>query len=358
MNHYGVIMAGGGGTRFWPLSRQKTPKQLLNLSGKELMVNEAVERMATVIGKSNIFIVTADVQAPAMITATQGKVFPSNILAEPAARNTAACIGYSAMEILRKYGDGVMIITPADHYIEDVPALTEIFKTAILTAEEQDKLVTIGLKPTFPSTGFGYIKYDPETDGTVKPVIEFREKPDEETAKKYVESGRYAWNSGMFIWKASLILKKLEEYVPDVYEDLKKIGDSMNTPQEQEVLHDVYPNIRKISIDYAVMEPSAVKGDVLVIPGDCGWNDVGSWDMMDILHEPDQNNNILMGDVVAVDVKDAVIYSSTRTVTAVDVENIVIVETPDAIMVCRKDKAQEVKKIVDALNEAGRKELL
>lgn len=358
MNHYGVIMAGGGGTRFWPLSRQKTPKQLLNLSGKDLMVNEAVERMATVIGKSNIFIVTADFQAPAMITATQGKVFPRNILAEPAARNTAACIGYSAMEILRKYGDGVMIITPADHYIEDVPALTEIFKTAILTAEEQDKLVTIGLNPTFPSTGFGYIKYDPETDGTVKPVIEFREKPDEETAKKYVESGRYAWNSGMFIWKASLILKKLEEYTPDIYEDLKTIGDAMNTPREQEVLHDVYPNIRKISIDYAVMEPSAAKGDVLVIPGDCGWNDVGSWDMMDILHEPDESNNILLGDVVAVDVKDAVIYSSTRTVTAVDVENIVIVETPDAIMVCRKDKAQEVKKIVDALNEAGRKELL
>ncbi len=358
MKHYGIIMAGGGGTRFWPLSRQKTPKQLLNLSGKDLMVNEAVERMATVIGKSNIFIVTADVQAPAMITATQGKVFPGNILAEPAARNTAACIGYSAMEILRKYGDGVMIITPADHYIEDVPALTEIFKSAILTAEENDKLVTIGLKPTFPSTGFGYIKYDHETDGEVKSVIEFREKPDEETAKKYVESGRYAWNSGMFIWKASLILKKLEEYAPDIYEDLKTIGDAMNTPQEQEVLHNVYPNIRKISIDYAVMEPSAANGDVLVIHGDCGWNDVGSWDMMDILHDPDENGNICLGDVMTVNVKDAVIYSSTRTVTAVDVENIVIVETPDAIMVCRKDKAQEVKKIVDALNEVGRRELL
>ena len=358
MNHYGVIMAGGGGTRFWPLSRQKTPKQLLNLSGHDLMVNEAVERMATVIGKSNIFIVTADVQAPAMITATAGKVFPRNILAEPAARNTAACIGYAAMEILRKYGDGVMIITPADHYIEDVPALTEIFKTAILTAEDQDKLVTIGLKPTFPSTGFGYIKYDPEGENTVKSVIEFREKPDEETAKAYVESGRYVWNSGMFIWKASLILQKLEEYVPDIYADLEKIGDAMNTPQEQEVLHDVYPNIRKISIDYAVMEPSASKGDVLVIPGDCGWNDVGSWDMMDILHDPDEDRNVFLGDVVAVDVKDTVIYSSTRTVTAVDVENLVIVETPDAIMVCTKDKAQEVKKIVDALNEAGRKELL
>ena len=351
-------MAGGGGTRFWPLSRQKRPKQLLNLSGRDLMVNEAVERVATVIGRSNIFIVTAEVQAPAMITATAGKVFPQNILAEPAARNTAACIGYSAMEILRKYGDGVMIITPADHYIENVPALTEIFKTAILTAEEQNKLVTIGLKPTFPSTGFGYIKYDSRTEGPVKPVIEFREKPDEKTAKTYVESGQYAWNSGMFIWKASLILDKLKTYVPDVYEDLEEIGDAMNTPQEQEVLHEVYPTIRKISIDYAVMEPCASKGDVLVIPGDCGWNDVGSWDMMDILHTPDKNNNVLLGDVIAVDVRDTVIYSSTKTVTAVDVENIVIVETPDAVMVCRKDKAQEVKKIVDQLNETERKELL
>lgn len=358
MNHYGVIMAGGGGTRFWPLSRQKTPKQLLNLSGKDLMVNEAVERMETVIGKSNIFIVTSDVQAPAMIMATTGKVFPRNILAEPAARNTAACIGYAAMEIYRKYGDGVMIITPADHYIEDVTTLSDIFKTAILAAEEQDKLITIGIKPTFPSTGFGYIKYDAKAEEAVKPVIEFREKPDEETAKKYIESGRYAWNSGMFIWKASLILKKLEEYVPDVYVELKKIGDAMNTPREQEVLHDVYPNIRKISIDYSVMEPSASRGDVLVIPGDFGWNDVGSWDMMDILHDTDENGNICLGDVVTVDVKDAVIYSSTRTVAAVDVENIVIVETSDAIMVCKKDKAQDVKKIVDKLNETGRKELL
>ncbi len=357
MNHYGVIMAGGGGTRFWPLSRQKTPKQLLNLSGKDLMVNEAVERMSTVIGKSNIFIVTSDIQAPAMITATQGKVFPRNILAEPAARNTAACIGYAAMEIVRKYGDGVMIITPADHYIENVPALTEIFKTAILAAEQEDKLITIGLKPTFPSTGFGYIRYE-QSEGTVKPVLEFREKPDEETAKAYIVSGDYAWNSGMFIWKASLILKKLRQYVPDIYDDLDTIGNAMNTPEEQEVLHEVYPKIRKISIDYAVMEPSAAKGEVLVIPGDCGWNDVGSWDMMDILHEPDENHNVFLGDVTALNVTNSVIYSQSRIVTALEVDNIVVVETPDAVMVCRKDKAQDVKKIVDALKDNRRDELL
>ena len=358
MNHYGVIMAGGGGTRFWPLSRQKTPKQLLNLSGRDLMVNEAVDRMAAVIGKSNIFIVTAEVQAPAMIAATAGKVFPRNILAEPAARNTAACIGYAAMEICRKYGDGVMIITPADHYIEDVDALTDIFKTAILTAENEEKLITIGLKPTFPSTGFGYIKYDRAAGGAVRRVLAFREKPDEETAGQYIADGSYAWNSGMFIWKASLILEKLKEYVPDIYADLDRIGSAMNTPLEQEVLHEVYPKIRKISIDYAVMEPSAAKGEVLVIPGDCGWNDVGSWDMMDILHEPDADGNVLLGDVLAVNARQSVIYSSSRTVAAVDVENLVIVETPDAVMVCPKDRAQEVKRIVDALKDGGRPELL
>ncbi|MBR2659964.1 MAG: mannose-1-phosphate guanylyltransferase [Clostridia bacterium] len=358
MNHYGVIMAGGGGTRFWPLSRQKTPKQLLNLSGKNLMVNEAIDRMATVIGKSNIFIVTADVQAPSMIMATQGKVFPRNILAEPAARNTAACIGYAAMEIYRKYGDGVMIITPADHYIENEDALTEIFRKAIITAEEQDKLVTIGLKPTFPSTGFGYIKYDPASPGSVKSVVEFKEKPDEETAKAYIENGHYVWNSGMFIWKASLILQKLKDFVPDIYIDLKTIGDAMNTPGEQEVLHEVYPGIRKISIDYAVMEHSAAEGDVVVIPGDCGWNDVGSWDMMDILHKPDENNNVLLGDTVAINVKDSVIYSQGRIVAALDIDNIVVVETPDAVLVCRKDKAQNVKQIVDYLTDNQRNELL
>ena len=358
MNHYGVIMAGGGGTRFWPLSRQANPKQLLNLSGKALMVNEAADRMANVIGKSNLFIVTAETQAAAMITATAGRVFPGNILAEPAARNTAACIGYAAMEITRKYGDGVMLITPADHYIRDTDALTGIFRTAILTAEEQDRLVTIGLKPSFPSTGFGYIKYDTAAAGAVKPVVAFREKPNEDTARQYIEDGSYVWNSGMFIWKASLILEKLKEYAGDIYEDLRRIGDAMNTPKEQEVLHEIYPNIRMISIDYAVMEPSAAKGDVLVIPGECGWNDVGSWDMMDVLHEPDGNGNVLLGDVLALDTRHTVICSTSRTVAALGAEDLVIVETADAVLVCRKEKAQEVKKIVDALQKAGRKELL
>lgn len=358
MNVYGVIMAGGGGTRFWPLSRQKTPKQLLNLTGKELMVNETIDRLSYVAPKENIFIVTNVTQVPPMLRATEARIQPNHILSEPAARNTAACIGYAAMEIVKKYGDGIMVITPSDHYIKDVPGFARILNTAVRAAEESNKLVTIGITPTFPSTGFGYIKFEDAPGIDAKPVVEFREKPDEETAKKYVESGVYAWNSGMFVWKASVILEKFQAYISDIYADLEKIGAAMQSEDEAATIEAVYPKIRKISIDYAIMEPSAAKGDVLVIPGEFGWNDVGSWDMMDVLHDPDENDNVLVGDAVAIDTADSVIYSSGRTVAVVGVADLVVVETPDSVMVCPKSKAQDVKKIVDFLNATNRKELL
>ena len=358
MRIYGVIMAGGGGTRFWPLSRQKRPKQLLNLIGNDLMVNEAIDRLAYVADKKDIFVVTNAAQVPLILKATKERLNADHVLSEPMARNTAACIGYAAMEIVKKYGDGVMVITPSDHFIKDTPVFVRTLNAAVKVAEESDKLVTIGITPTFPSTGFGYIKFDKLAKDDAKKVLEFREKPNEETAKAYIQSGEYVWNSGMFIWKASVILKKYQELIPDIYVDLEKIGNAMKTDQEKSVIQEVYPDIRKISVDYAIMEPSAATGEVLVIPGEFGWNDVGSWDMMDVLHEADENGNVFVGDTVAVDVKDSVIYSSGKTVTAVGVENLVIVETEDAIMVCPKDEAQRVRKIVDILNESNRTELL
>ena len=182
MKTYGVIMAGGGGTRFWPLSRAEEPKQLLNLSGKDLMVNETIDRIATFTEQQEIFIVTNETQVPKMRTATEGRITPNHILAEPSARNTSACIGYGALEIVKKYGDGIMCIFPSDHFIKNEPEFTRVLKEAIQIAEEQDKLITLGITPTFPSTGYGYIKFDAADKGYAKKVVEFKEKPDEETA--------------------------------------------------------------------------------------------------------------------------------------------------------------------------------
>lgn len=357
MKHYGVILAGGGGTRFWPLSRQHRPKQLLNLSGKDLMINEAVDRLLTVVARDDLYVVTSAQQAPAMLEATRGRLTPGGILVEPAARNTAACIAYAAMKLVKTRGDGVMLVTPSDHFIQDVPALTGLFRQAIQTAEDRDALVTIGIRPTFPSTGYGYIRYEPG-DAPVRRVLAFREKPDEATALAYLSSGDYAWNSGMFIWRAGYFLEVLRECARDIYDGIEAIGGAMNTPREAEVLREVYPAIRGISVDYAVMEPCARQGRLLMLPGDCGWSDVGSWDAMRAFHAPDGDGNILLGDVAAVGVKNSIVYASKRVVTALDVENLVIVETPDAILVCNKDSVQDVKKIVEALEKGRRDEVL
>lgn len=354
MKIYGVIMAGGGGTRFWPLSRQATPKQLLNLSGKDLMVNEAIDRLSKTASKDDIFIVTNKTQVAKMLEATNGRIQKNHILSEPSARNTSACIGYAAMEIVKKYGDGIMVITPSDAYIKNEAEFTRILGIAVKAAEEKDALVTVGITPTFAATGYGYIKFQKSGENVLK-VLEFKEKPDEATAKKYVESGEYAWNSGMFIWKASTILKKFEKYLPEIYEDLQKIGDAMNTADELKVIEEIYPKINSISVDYGIMEKA---DDVFVVPGEFGWNDVGSFDMLGVLHEGDEKGNIKIGDQINIDSKNCITYSSGRLVATIGLENVVVIETGDAVLVCDKNKVQDVKKVVEQLKKEGRNELL
>ena len=354
MKTYGVIMAGGGGTRFWPLSRQANPKQLLNLSGKDLMVNEAIDRLSKTADKADIFIVTNKTQVEKMLEATNGRIQKNHILSEPSARNTSACIGYAAMEIVKKYGDGIMVITPSDAYIKNDEEFTRILGIAVKAAEEKDALVTVGITPTFAATGYGYIKFQKSGEKVLK-VLEFKEKPDEETAKKYVESGEYAWNSGMFIWKASTILKKFEKYLPEIYEDLQKIGDAMNTADELKVIEEIYPKINSISVDYGIMEKA---DDVYVVPGEFGWNDVGSFDMLGVLHKGDEKGNIKIGDQINIDSKNCITYSSGRLVATIGLENVVVIETGDAVLVCDKNKVQDVKKVVEQLKKDGRNELL
>lgn len=354
MKTYGVIMAGGGGTRFWPLSRHEVPKQLLNLSGKERMINETIDRVATLANNDDIFVVTNVDQVPGMKDATKGRLMEDHILSEPSARNTAACIGYAALEIIKKYGDGIMCIFPSDHFIKDGVAFTRILKEAIKVAEN-NHLVTLGITPTFPSTGYGYIKFDKTELSLDKKVVEFIEKPDEATAKEYVASGEYAWNSGMFVWKASVIIDEFRKLLPDVYECLEKIGDALGKDNEKDIIYEVYPTIPSISIDYGIMEKS---DKVRVISAEMGWNDVGSWDNLGVLYDEDENGNVTAGDFVGIDTKNCITYSQKRLISTIGVEDLIIVETEDAIMVCDKNKAQDVKKMVDELRSQGRDELL
>jgi mannose-1-phosphate guanylyltransferase len=350
MKHYGVIMAGGGGTRFWPLSRMKTPKQLLNLSGNGLMINETIDRITQVIEADNIFIVTNEQQGDKMKVSVENRIHENHILCEPSARNTTACIGYAAFEIMKKYGDGIMCIFPSDHYIKNSKEFSRILKRAIEVAGQDDKLVTIGITPTFPSTGYGYINYDKSGGMDVFDVNKFVEKPNIETAKGYIASGQYAWNSGMFIWKASTILKNIERFLPKVYQILEKIAESMNTDQEQAVISQLYDNIPSISIDYGVIERS---DDVAVVLGDFGWNDVGSWDSLGAIYDVDSNGNIIKGEQVNINTKNCITYSEHRLIATIGIENMIVVETEDAILVCSKDQAQHVKDVVEQLRSSG-----
>lgn len=350
MKVYNVIMAGGGGTRFWPLSRQAHPKQLLNLSGEDALINETIKRINTLSNKEHLFIVTNEKQME-LLKDTVGEMCEhTNVLTEPSSRNTAAAIGYAAFNIMKKHGDGIMCVYPADHYIKNEIEFTNILKKAIKVAKENDKLVTIGITPTFPSTGYGYINFDKQfiLDNIGYEVVEFVEKPNYEKAKSYVESGKYVWNSGMFVWKVSKILEDFKRYLPKVYDKLKELSEYIATEKEDEMLQKIYHTIPSISIDYAIMERS---NDVVVIPGNFGWNDVGSWDVLGAIYPTDEEGNIKRGESISIDTKDCIVYSEDKLISTVGVKDLIVVSTKDAVMVCKKDKAQDVKKIVDKLKE-------
>ncbi len=355
MNRYGIIMAGGGGTRFWPLSRQKTPKQLLNLSGNGLMINETIDRISQVIDTSNIFIVTNMDQGEKMKSSVGNRISEDFILQEPVGRNTSACIGYAAFEIIKKYGDGIMCIFPSDHYIKSQSCFNETLIKAIDIAEKENKLVTIGITPTFPSTGYGYINYGGTKEDQVYEVNEFIEKPDFDKAKEYIEKGSYAWNSGMFIWKASTILDNFKRFLPKVYYILEEIADKMGTPDEKIILKELYERIPSISIDYGIMERS---DDVKMVLGDFGWSDVGSWDSLGVLYNCDKQGNVIKGEQVNINTKNCISYAENRLIATIGVEDMIIVETEDAILVCKKDQAQNVKEVVEELKIRGMEQYL
>ncbi|WP_090116225.1 mannose-1-phosphate guanylyltransferase [Cohnella sp. OV330] len=355
MKLYGVVMAGGGGTRFWPLSRQDMPKQLLNLSGRDALINETIARIGKFIPQEDIYIVTNRRQHESLIEVTASSVKPDRILLEPSSRNTAACIGYAAFQIVKSYGDGVMCVFPSDHYIRDEGAFSVTLTDAARRASSTGKLITIGIKPTLPSTGYGYIKLlrasEAEYNGAFFHVDEFVEKPNYDKAKSFVESGDYLWNSGIFVWKASTILDNFRRFLPKVYNKLDEIFKYPDGSLSNEKFEELYSEIPNISIDYGIMERS---DEVMVMPGDFGWNDVGSWDSLGAIYPADDQGNIVNGENIKLNTKNSIIHSTGRLIATIGLDNMIVVETKDTLLVCPKDKAQDVKQIVDLLKEQGK----
>lgn len=356
MNRYAVIMAGGGGTRFWPLSRQHMPKQLLNFSGNDAMINETINRFKGIVPSESIYIVTSKHQEKPLKEIVSDSIPLKNILFEPVGRNTAPCILYAAMVLLKRHGDGVMCVFPSDHYIERISKFKSTLFQCMDLAEKTEGLVTIGIQPKYAATGYGYIKYfDSEGYNGAYKVDEFIEKPDYKTAEMYLQSGRYLWNSGMFIWRISAIISSFKRFLPRVFEKMQVIVEGIDTVQEDEILQTVYPQLQSISIDYGIMERSS---DVYVVPGDFGWNDVGSWDALEAIFSPDGNGNIVKADHIGVDTKNCIVYGNDKLISTIGLEDMIVVNTDDALLICPKSKAQEVKKIVDKLKGSNRNELL
>lgn len=355
---HAVIMAGGRGTRFWPRSRDRKPKHLLDILSERTIVQETVDRIRPLVPPERILIVTG--RAHAAELASQLPEIPAeNILIEPMGRNTAPCIGLAALHVRRFEPDGVMAVLPADHRIADGGRFLEVLRAAAEAAAPGRSLVTIGIAPTAPETGYGYLELG-EEEGAVRGeavwrVRSIREKPDRETAKAFLAEGRYAWNSGMFVWTAAAILAAIGQWLPDLSAGLDRIDEALGTDGESSVLEAVYPALPSISIDYGVMEKA---GNVLVLRGEFGWSDVGSWDALWEVSPKDPAGNVWKGTVAAAGTKNTLVVSGKRLVALAGVEDLIVVDTEDALLVCRRGDSQRVREVVDILEKNGKEQYL
>lgn len=346
MELYAVIMAGGVGSRFWPRSKEKKPKQLLKIFGDNTMIQDTVSRLDGIVKKENVFIVTNKVQKAEIKNQLKG-VPPENIIDEPFGKNTAAAIGLASIIVGKKDREAVTIVLPADHIIRDI----EEFQKAILSAAEfaynSKGLVTIGINPTRPETGYGYIQIEekPIEDNIYK-VLTFAEKPNLATAVRFMESGDFMWNSGMFIWRIDVILEEISSYMPELAEGLHRIEESIDSVDFEKTLSHVYGQLKSISIDYGIMEKSQ---KVFLTKGTFSWSDVGSWEEVYQLTAKDGEGNAVVGSAYCQNTNDSYIFSPKKFAAVIGVENLIVINTDDALLICRRDQAQDVKNVVDYL---------
>ena len=354
-----VIMAGGRGERFWPKSRLHCPKQFLSLTddGKTMLALTA-ERIRPLVAYEDMFIVTNRDYA-GLIKKQLPEIPEENILLEPSPKSTAPCIGFAAAVIGKKYQDAVMLVLPSDHLIQNDTRYLDTLQKAVDVAKENDHLVTIGITPTGPETGYGYIRFDPAETGAEQrgayAVLRFVEKPGLDTAKAYLASGRYLWNSGMFAWKLSTILNRFQELLPGMYEGLRRIQTAWGGPASERVLAECFAAFASESIDYGIMEHA---DNIFTVPGDFGWDDAGSWLVMERMHTPDRHGNIAYGDIVSIGTRNSIIIGAEKLIAAVGLTDLIIVDTGDALLICNKAHAQNIKQVAEHLKTGNRNDLL
>ncbi len=367
---YPVILAGGRGTRFWPLSRKRRAKQLLALDGKQTMLQQTVARLAPMAAPSRFWIITNDDLRPAILHQLR-KFPPKQIIAEPAARNTAPAIGLAAFLLLRHDPDAVLGLFPSDHVIADPAQYRATLSRGIEIAATGENIVVLGIRPIRPETGYGYIEAGaPDHPTSSKPgslrVRRFTEKPDLATARQFLDAGNYFWNSGMFLWRADTLANALREHLPNTAVMLEKIAAAYGTHKFAGTFRKLYPKCENISIDYAVLEPRSAKGEaqchIFCIPSDFGWNDLGSWAALHEHHvaksKPSNRSPVSAAGSFALNAKNNYVHAPDKFVALVGVSGLVIVETEDALLVTTLDQSQDVGKVVKHLDEKKLKKLV
>ncbi|MFZ0638993.1 MAG: mannose-1-phosphate guanylyltransferase [Candidatus Acidiferrales bacterium] len=359
-----VILAGGRGTRFWPRSRKRTPKQLLDIVSAKSMLRETADRLVPLFRANHLWVVTNDEQI-AGVRRELPRVPRAQILAEPTGRNTAAAIGLAAIHLAQEHGDALMAVLPADHYIADAPRYRRIVRAAMALASRPGNLVVLGIPPTRPDTGFGYIergKGAGQHAGTLAYTVKrFTEKPNLPLAQKYVASRKYFWNGGMFFWRVSTFFECLRKFLPQTWRALGELQQSIGTSAYSRALAEVYPRLENVSVDYAVMEPAS-RGSraerVFMLPAKVGWSDIGSWAAVHELLARTKGENVSEGHSFTLDASGNFLWSRKKFIAAIGIQDLILVETDDALLLCPRERAQDVGKVVKWLEEKRRDDLL